>query len=281
MRARLAAIRPPAVEGPPAGRAIIAVRFREVAHLPEPFLPARPPLPPACLHVRNHFSRPDFLAGIRDMSPPLIGLLPFGLVCGVAAQALGASAWGALGMSAIIFSGAAQIVAAQLLAAHAPIPVVVLTCFVVGLRLMMYSAAMAPHLKPLPARWRHVLAYVLTDQAFAASIRRFRDSGDAYKGASYFLGTGVLLWTTWQASNLAGYWLGNVLPAAWSLDFVVPLCFLGLLVPALEDRPTRAAALASGVAVIVLDPLPMRLSLVCAGLIGIATGLIVEARGKR
>jgi len=52
-------------------------------------------------------------------------------------------------------------------------------------------------------------------------------------------------------------------------------------VPALEDRPTRAAALASGVAVIVLDPLPMRLSLVCAGLIGIATGLIVEARGKR
>ena len=125
------------------------------------------------LHVRTHFSRPDFLAGVRDMSPPLIGLLPFGLVCGVAAQALGASVWGALGMSAIIFSGAAQIVAAQLIAAQAPIAVIVLTCFVVGLRLMMYSAAMAPHLKPLPPRWRNVLAYVLTDQAFAASIRRF------------------------------------------------------------------------------------------------------------
>ena len=215
------------------------------------------------------------------MSPPLIGLLPFGLVCGVAAQALGASAWGALGMSAIIFSGAAQIVAAQLLAAQAPVAVIVLTCFVVGLRLMMYSVAMAPHLKPLPPRWRHVLAYVLTDQAFAASIRRFREAEDPYQGASYFLGTGVLLWTTWQVSNLAGYWLGNVLPAAWSLDFVVPLCFLGLLVPALHDRPTRAAALASGVAVIALDPLPMRLSLICAGLIGIATGLVVEARARR
>jgi predicted branched-subunit amino acid permease len=231
--------------------------------------------------VRPHFSRPDFLAGMRDMSPPLIGLLPFGLVCGVAAQALGVSAWGVLGMSAIIFSGAAQIVAAQLIAAHAPVAVIVLTCFVVGLRLMMYSAAMAPHLKPLSARWRHLLAYVLTDQAFAATIRRFGTSGDPYAGASYFLGTGVLLWTTWQASNLAGYWLGNVLPAAWSLDFVVPLCFLGLLVPALEDRPTRAAALAAGVAVIALDPLPMRLSLICAGLIGIATGLAMEGRGKR
>lgn len=231
--------------------------------------------------MRTHFSRPDFLAGIRDMSPPLIGLLPFGLVCGVAAQALGASAWGALGMSAIIFSGAAQIVAAQLIAAQAPIAVIVLTCFVVGMRLMMYSAAMAPHLKPLPARWRNVLAYVLTDQAFAASIRRFREAGDPYRGASYFLGTGVLLWTTWQASNLAGYWLGNVLPAAWSLDFVVPLCFLGLLVPALDDGPTRAAALAAGVAVVALDSLPMRLSLVCAGLIGMATGLAAEGRRRR
>jgi predicted branched-subunit amino acid permease len=168
-----------------------------------------------------------------------------------------------------------------MLAARAPIGVIVLTCLVVGMRLMMYSAAMAPHLRPLPARWRNVLAYVLTDQSFAAAIGHFRETGETWRGAWYFLGTGALLWTTWLASNLAGYWLGNVLPAAWSLDFVVPLCFLGLLVPALQDRATRAAALASGIAVILLDPLPMRLSLVCAGVIGIATGLFVEGRDRQ
>ena len=231
--------------------------------------------------MRTFFSRPDFVAGVRAMTPPLIGLLPFGLVCGVAAQALGTSVWGALGLSAIVFSGAAQIVATQLLAAQAPVAVIVLTCFVVGLRLMMYSAAMAPHLKPLPGRWRNALAFLLTDQAFAAAIRRFRDSGDTRNGASYFLGTGVLLWTTWQASNLAGYWLGNVLPAAWSLDFVVPLCFLALLVPALEDGPTRIAALVAGIAVVALDTMPMRLSVICAGLIGIAAGLASERRRAR
>jgi 4-azaleucine resistance transporter AzlC len=231
--------------------------------------------------MRTIFSRRDFLDGVREMTPPLIGLVPFGLVTGVAAQALGASVWDALGMSAIIFSGAAQIVACQLLAAGAPIAVIVLTCLVVSLRLMMYSAAMAPHLKPLPPRWRNVLAFVLTDQGFAAAVRRFRDSGDTRNGASYFLGTGVLLWITWQASNLVGYWLGNVLPVAWSLDFIVPLCFLSLLVPALEDGPTRVAAIASGVAVIALNGLPMRLSLICAGLIGIALGMLVEGRRRR
>jgi len=228
--------------------------------------------------VTRIFSRPDFVAGARDMTPPLVGLVPFGLVCGVGAQAAGASVFEAFGMSALMFSGAAQILAAQLIAAGAPVAVTILTCFVLGLRFLMYSAAMAPHLKPLPPRWRHALAFVLNDQAFAAGIRRFRESGAKRNAASYFLGTGALLWTTWQVSCFAGYWAGNVIPAAWSLDFVVPLCFLALLVPALEDRSTRVAALAAGVAVVALDALPMRLSLVCAGLVGIAAGMLAESR---
>ena len=227
----------------------------------------------------RHFSRPDFVAGIRDMTPPLIGIFPFGVVCGVAAQSVGLSAVEAVGMAMIVFSGAAQIVATQLIAAQAPVAVIVLTCFVVGLRFLMYSAAMAPHLKPLPARWRHVLAFVLTAQAFAAAIRRFRTAAQPGEGASYFLGTGAVLWAAWLASNLAGYFVGNVIPAAWSLEFIVPLCFLALLVPALDDGPTRVAALAAAVAVVVLDPLPMRLSLVCAGVVGIVAGLAAGRRG--
>lgn len=211
------------------------------------------------------------------MLPVQIGLLPFGMVCGVAAQAQGASALEAFGLSALVFSGMAQIVALQLLAAQAPWPLIVFTCFVVGLRLMMYSAAMAPFLRPVPTRFRSAMAFLLTDQVFAASIRRFRASGDTRHGVSYFLGTGALLWTAWQVANLTGYWLGNVLPVAWSLDFVVPLCFLGLLVPALDSPSTRVAALAAGVAVVALDALPMRLALTCAGVVGIIAGLIADS----
>jgi len=239
-----------------------------------------PPLRLSARPLFRIFSRPDFLAGVREMTPPLLGLLPFGLVCGVGAQSAGATVWQSLGLSAFMFSGAAQILATQLLAAGAPVAVTILTCFVVGLRFLMYSAAMAPHLKALPPRWRHALAFLLTDQAFAAGIRRFRASGDNRNAASYFLGSGFLLWATWQCSCLVGYWAGNIIPAAWSLDFVVPLCFLALLVPTLEDRSTRIAALASGVAVVALDALPMRLSLICAGLIGIAAGMIAEARAR-
>ena len=89
-------------------------------------------------------------------------------------------------MSAIIFSGAAQMLAIQLLAAGAPLAVIVLTCFVAGLRFLMYSAAMAPYLRPLPPRWQQALAFLLTDQAFATSVTPFRRRRRSARAARAF-----------------------------------------------------------------------------------------------
>ena len=66
--------------------------------------------------MRTFLLDPDFRAGFREMLPANVGLTPFGLVCGVGAAAAGANLLGALGMSAIIFSGTAQVLAIQLLA---------------------------------------------------------------------------------------------------------------------------------------------------------------------
>src|SRR5450432_1089420 len=186
--------------------------------------------------MRRHFSRPAFFEGVRDMTPVLIGIVPFGMVCGIGALAAGISPLATLAMSAIMFSGSAQIVAAQLLAAGAPLVVIVLSCTVIGLRFLVYSAAMAPYLRPLDHRWRNLLSFILTDQAFASTIQRFRDSDDVRANASYFLGAGLLLWVVWQVATLAGILVGQVIPASWQLEFVVPLTFIGVLAPLLRER---------------------------------------------
>jgi len=231
--------------------------------------------------MRQIAASPDFRAGFVEMLPACVGLIPFGLVCGVGAAAAGADFAGALGMSTIIFSGAAQILACQMLAAGAPVAVVVLTCAVLGLRFLMYSAAMAPAVKPLPPRWQRALAFLLTDQAFAASIRKFDSHGDARRGALHFAGGGMALWSFWQVTNATGFLAGNAIPAAWSLEFTVPLCFLALLAPALRSLPHICAAVVAGVAVLALDALPMRLSLVAAGVLGIVAGTVVEFASER
>jgi len=231
--------------------------------------------------MRRLLASTDFRAGFVEMLPACIGLVPFGLVCGVGASAAGASWLAALGMSAVIFSGAAQILAGQMLAGGAPIAVIVLTCFVLGLRFLMYSAAMAPYLKALPARWQQALAFLLTDQAFAAAIRRFNASDDPRGGAQHFLGSGMALYLCWQLTNMIGFFAGNVIPAAWSLEFAVPLCFVALVAPLLREAPTVLAAVVAGVAVIALGGLPMKLNLIVAGVIGIVAGTLADIARER
>jgi predicted branched-subunit amino acid permease len=231
--------------------------------------------------MRSHFSRRAFLEGVRDMAPALVGIVPFGMVCGIGSIAAGVSPLATMAMSGIMFSGSAQIIASQLLAAGAPLLVIVLSCFVVGLRFLVYSAAMAPYLRPLDHRWRNVLSFVLTDQAFASTIHRFRGSDDLAGNASYFLGGGALLWVVWQIAELAGILVGQVIPASWQLEFVVPLCFIAVLAPLLRDRVALLVVAVTGFAAIALDAMPMRLSMICAGLIGIAAGALADTiRGQ-
>ncbi|MDQ2962020.1 MAG: AzlC family ABC transporter permease [Pseudomonadota bacterium] len=224
--------------------------------------------------MRTHFSKAAFFEGVRDIAPMMLGVIPFGIVCGIGALAAGASPIAALAMSMIMFSGAAQIIATQLLAAGAPFAVILLSCLVVSLRLMMYSAAMAPYLRPLDHRWRALLSFLLTDQAFAATLQRFRQTGDVRANASYFLGSGALLWIVWQFATLAGILAGQIIPASWQLEFVVPLCFLAVLAPLLRDRVSLLVFAVAVIAVVVLDAMPLRLSMICGGLLGIMAGII-------
>jgi 4-azaleucine resistance transporter AzlC len=226
--------------------------------------------------MRSHFSHPDFVKGARDVLPMLMGIVPFGMVCGVGAVAAGGSPFTALAMSLIIFSGAAQIAATQLIADGAPFAVIVLTCLVLSLRFLMYSAAFAPHLRDLDPRLRQLCAFLLTDQAFASTIHRFRESDDLRANASYFLGSGALLWVAWALATLAGALLGAVIPPSWELDFAVPLVFIAVLAPLLRDRVSVLVFVVAAVAVIALDALPMRLSLICAGLLAIVAGVVAE-----
>ena len=90
-----------------------------------------------------------------------------------------------------------------------------------------------------------------------------------------------MLWIMWQLATLAGILLGSVIPPAWQLEFVVPLCFLSLLAPLLRDQPTLIVMIAAAVGVVALDAMPMRLSMICAGLLGILAGIVADRVGVR
>jgi 4-azaleucine resistance transporter AzlC len=217
----------------------------------------------------------DFRRGVRDVAPLLLGVAPFGVVAGIAAVNAGLDPVQAVGMSVVVFAGAAQLAALELLGADAPIAVVVVTAVVINLRMLMYSASIAPYFREFAARWKATLSYVLTDQAYALSVSSYRTDGRVDRKA-YYLGTAVTLWAVWQVTTVAGVVLGTGIPEAWGLEFAVPLVFLALLVPAMEDRTTSLAAVVGGVVAVAGAGLPLNLGLLVGATVGIVAGLGAE-----
>jgi predicted branched-subunit amino acid permease len=102
--------------------------------------------------------RSDFRAGVRVGVPIVLGIVPFGLVAGAGAVSVGIPALQAVGMSVFIFAGASQLAAIELVGRGAPAAVIVLTVLVVNLRMVMYSASIAPHFARQSAKWKAALS---------------------------------------------------------------------------------------------------------------------------
>lgn len=210
--------------------------------------------------------------------PILLGVVPFGMVYGAAAVGAGMPVGVAQAMSVIIFAGAAQFVTVQLYEAATPALILVITACLLNLRHVLYSASLASYVRSLPAGWRWSLSYLLTDEAYAVVISHYTDPhADHAHKHWYFLGAGLALWTTWQVSTAAGILVGTAIPPAWSLDFVIPITFIALVVPALHERASAGAAIAAGALVVVLAGLPFKLGLLIATLVGMGVGLTLEA----
>lgn len=222
----------------------------------------------------------EFFQAVRDMLPLLIGAMPFGIIFGALAASSGLSAAQAIGMSLLVFAGAAQFIVLALLGAGAGAAVLLLTTLVVNLRHALYSATLQPFVRHLPARWRIPLAFWLTDEAFAVVQHRYAaDDSSPYKHW-YFLGAALAMYLNWQLCTLIGVLFGQSVPdlAAWGLDFAMLATFIGVVVPVLRNRPQVAAALVAGGVALVCHGLPYKLGLLAAAVSGIVVGLLLERR---
>lgn len=205
-------------------------------------------------------------------------MAPFGMAYGAYAAKSGLSAGLAQAMSVIVFGGASQFVATRLIVDGVPGVVIVLTVLLVNSRHALYSASIAPHVEQLPVRWRAGLAYLLTDEAYAVAISRYRDAKSTAGAQWFFLGTAVTLWVAWQVTTGIGVFVGSAVPDSWSLDFALPLTFLALIMPSLRERPALAAASVAALVAVIGFGWPYGTGLLAAAATGMAAGMALDRR---
>ena len=78
--------------------------------------------------------RSEFIAGSKAVFPILIGVIPFALIAGVSAVAVGMTEFEGIGMSLIVYAGAAQLVAMQLIGVDTPVFIIWLSTLFINLR---------------------------------------------------------------------------------------------------------------------------------------------------
>ncbi len=220
----------------------------------------------------------EFWAGARDIIPLVVGAIPFGIIFGTLATTAGLSAGGTLAMSAFVFAGSSQFIAAGLIAAKTSWLLIVLTTFVVNLRHLLYAVSLLPYAKKLPQLWKILMAFWLTDESFAVGIRRYESSEPSAFKHWYYIGAALAMYLNWQLCTLLGITVGQLVPnaAEWGLDFAMSVTFIGMIVPYVKNKPMGIAVVVAGVTAVLGYGLPHKLGLMVAAIAGIVAGVLSE-----
>jgi predicted branched-subunit amino acid permease len=112
-------------------------------------------------------------AGARDMTPMAVGIVPFGLALGAMIGASGIDPWAALASAPLILAGAAQLTTLQMLETGSNPVVIVASALLINLRILLYSASLAPWFSGVRLRLRLLLATSVIDQTHFVAVPRF------------------------------------------------------------------------------------------------------------
>jgi len=186
-----------------------------------------------------------FRQGMKAAIPVWIAFVPSSLAWGIAAQRHGLSLDEVLLMSAWVYSGPAQFAVLGPLAENKSALQVLVAGFLMNLRFLPMSTALAPFFRGVRKVPLLISSQVVSASSFIVPYLQFQREGavvalDAprsprtggYGNLAFFLGVGVTCFIIWVVGTGAGFGvaLGFTSDYDEALRFILPGYFAGLLV---------------------------------------------------
>lgn len=216
------------------------------------------------------------LRGALAISPLSIAVIPWGILAGSYSIEVGLSPLESQAMSAIIFAGAAQLVALGMIKAGIGILGILLTTLLITSRHFLYSMALRKDVSPRPLKWRLILGFLLTDELFAvvATDNSKRHKFDPW----YALGAGLCFYLSWNFATLLGIVAGETIPniEQLGLDFAIAATFIALIIPLIKNSSILISVLVSLVSSVVCVLLDIEAGLLISALLGMTCGTLHE-----
>ena len=209
------------------------------------------------MHRTPRWTAAAFREGVVATFPLMPGLFAFGMAFGTVAARQGFSLLDAVAMSAIVFSGVAQIIVVDSWPREltvASVTAIAAVTAVICSRFLLIGAAMRPLLSRLSPAQVYPFLHFLVEPPWLLSIRYQREGGN---DPGFVIGSAATCYVTWVVSTAPGYWLGAAAdPHRFGLDMVIPAFFTAMLV-SLWQGPRKAVGWAVGGAVAVAADLTL------------------------
>ena len=226
----------------------------------------------------SSFTASGIRRGVIGALPFAVSGLAFGTAFGVLAGSLpGVGVAGAILMSLVVYSGSAQMAGMDLWSSQAGMVAIWATTLLISLRYVLLGLTTRSWFAGHPGWIAFSLSFVMSDESWALTFGEFEQDR---RDLGFFLGSGLIMVTTWTIGTAMGLAVGSRVPdpAAWGIDFVASAAFTGLIAGMYKGKSQVLPWLvAGGVAIAAERWLPGQWYI----LIGAAAGMVVGVANER
>ncbi len=178
----------------------------------------------------------NILIGLKDAFPIMIGYFSVAMAFGLMVKNADLLLMDAMLFSTVVFAGASQFMALNMIISGTPWMSIVAATFLVNFRHFIMSASLGSRLVK-PRRWQvPFIAFGVTDETFSVVMAR-----EGKLPPVYVWVVSSCAYISWGSGTAAGFLLGAFIPGALgsSLGMGLYVLFISLLVP--EIKKTRKA----------------------------------------
>lgn len=222
----------------------------------------------------------QFKEGAKAALPIVFGYLPVGIAFGVLARKAGLSPIEAGSMSLLVYAGASQFIAVEMISKGIPWIPIVLTTFFINLRHLLMSSTLSLYFNGNSLRTLGLLSAQLTDESFAVAMA---DPSKISNRPRYLFALQITSQLAWISGSVAGGLFGSFIKgSAYGIPFALPALFICLLVFQLKSKIHFWVMGLAGISSLLLkELLPGNWYMIGAALIASTAGLLIELIGRK
>lgn len=211
-----------------------------------------------------------------------LGYLPVAVAFGITAKPL-LSAFETFLMSFMVFGGASQFLALQMLSASSSAAAIIIAVFVLNSRHFVMSFKINYDLKRESLLKKLLISSYVTDESFAVSATVEEERKDF---VNYFI-IFITAYIFWVAFSVVGYMAGEIMSEEWVAASGIALyaLFIALLVPAIRTHHKYLIVAVLGMVLhfifTAMHFIPSGIAIILAMVLAALFGLVLEKRGDK